>query len=317
MTDAIVYATDLHLTDKQPVNRITSVKDRSIIKFDRLMALALNHGGVLLVGGDFFEVPCPSYDLLSNVIGVLRNYSDVKVYVVRGNHDFRFLNDFEDTAVSVLCRSGLIQILDIPAFVNGFNIVPFPYSKQLPLVIDNDGANAGKFDLCAHEILAEGKDHPIIGVAHLPIVTQPVPYDHILTKHICTDVDYLLCGHIHMQFEQKIISANKQNHHTTVVNPGCVMRLKRNEASITPKCVYLFRKGSKVYHDYEVLASGEYGVVEFTEPKKEIAEFTKVIKDEEKIDIDDVTDYIRKSTYSKEVQDASLELIKKQQEVME
>lgn len=314
--DTIVFATDLHLTDKQPVNRITTVEDRSIVKLNSLLQIAADNDGVLLLGGDFFEVPCPSYNILNEVIASLRKFEhSVKVYLVRGNHDFRFLNDFEDTAVSALDNAGLIKIVDVPIFVNGFNIVPFPYSKQLPLTKAED-AGKGKYDFYAHEILAEGDGHPILTVTHHPIVTTSVPYDHILYKDIYTDADYLLCGHIHMRFEGKFVSANKTNHQTVIVNPGCIMRLKRNEATIIPSAVLIHRRGSKVFHEFVEITKGKYNTVEFTEPKKELVSFTKVVKEEEKIDISDVESYIMNSTYSKEVKNASLALIRKQQEVM-
>lgn len=305
---SIVYATDLHLTDKQPVNRVTPVLERSIKKLQSLLSIAENNGGNLLLGGDVFDVPCPSYTLLERVFECIGN-SSANVYLVRGNHDLKFLNDFQETAVTLLNAAQFIKILDTTTYIDGFNVVPFPYSRNLPLVIDTKGPYAGKYLFAAEELPEKGKYDPILVVAHAPIVTKPVPYDHILYKDIYTDADYLLCGHIHEQFEGKIISPTSRKKFTTLLNPGCVMRLKRNEVNIKPQAVVIYSSAGSTYHKYVPITTEP---VDFLEEVAPVVSFDTV-KDEKKIDIDDVTAYINNSKYNDVVKKEALNLVKKQE----
>lgn len=324
----IVYATDIHLTDKQPVNREDSVYPLCLDKLSRILELARSMDKVLVLGGDLFDMPCPSYDLLAATINLFDCFRDVKTYLIRGNHDLKFLNDFEETGVSVLHAARLITILENPITIKGFRIIPVPYSTELPIQhskYKEDSSITPRYNFFAghYEELSVPKDDtdprgliPVTSVlvAHMPIVSEPVPYSHILCKNIDTDVDFLLCGHIHAKFDVTIPQAlhnDVQSGMCHVLNPGCVTRLKRNEESIVPSALILTGEYPTV--SYKFVPLNIPNSIKFKQEEKGIVDF-KPAMEEKKIDIDDVTAYIQSSKYCTEVKNKALDLVKEKQE---
>ncbi len=325
----LVYATDIHLTDKQPVNRLTAVYPRCLDKFSAVLDFAAHNGGVLILGGDLFDVPCPSYHLLEATINLLGCYKNlVKVFLVKGNHDLKYLNDFQETGVSTLHAAQLIECLEDARVINGFLVAPLPYSRELAISkveSMSDPATNGKYSLYTDDFAILEEPHPIyenidltafptVLVAHLPIVSEPVPYSAILCNEIATNFDFILCGHIHSPFDVHIPSSARYGF-TKLLNPGCLTRLKSNEATQKPQLIVMTNVDNKVAYKFVPLLGCED--VKFREKKEETVVFSKVVKEEKKIDIDDVTTYIQNSKYRDAVKKEALRLINDKQGVID
>lgn len=308
--DAIVYATDIHLTDRQPVNRVAPVS-LGLTVFKNLLALAEERKAALVLGGDLFDTPNPSYDLLSQVIFILTSYKEVPVYMCRGNHDVNYANMDKACGISVLEQTGLITFLENGLFVNGFYISAYDYEPRLPYVRSADNK---KWNL---EVLPEPPaevmtDVTTVMVAHLPIVTQHVPYDHIYAYDIKTDADYVLCGHIHERFSTVINSTSPSGDGKAyLINPGCLFRLKRNEKDIEPSALLIERIGGKAVHSF-IPVPGDPDPQFILEDPKDTVTFNAAVEDA-KIEVSDVEAYIHASSYPKVVQDKAIELIKEKE----
>lgn len=321
---SFVYATDLHLTDKQPVNRVTPVYPNCLHKFDAILSMARANGRTLVLGGDLFDTPCPSYTLLEETINLLDCYRDLQIYLVRGNHDLKYLNDFQSTGVSALHSARLLHILARSVIVGNFQLLPVPYSRELPVTFVQESANpkaSMKYSMGTESYSNAVHDHDVyedetkgkklfnIMIAHMPIVTEPVPYPHMLCENIYTDVDVLLCGHIHMQFNKTLPSSAGRGF-TQFVNPGCITRLKRNEADIVPSVAVVSCTSHAV--TCKIVPIDKAGKVEFLAEEQEVVSFDKA-EETKKIDIDDVTTYIQSSGYPEPVRTEALNLVKEKQ----
>lgn len=304
--DAIVYATDIHLTDRQPVNRTAPVS-AGLVVFSNLLYLAQERKAALVLGGDLFDMPNPSYELLSSVIRQLRHFKDVPVFVCRGNHDVNYANMDKACGLSVLEQTGLVTPLENGAAINGFYVSAYDYEPRLPFVLDKE---TNKWNL---NVLFDNKsymtDYTTVVVAHLPIVTKHVPYDHMLAFDIETDADYLLCGHIHEKFSTVINSNSPSGDGKAyVINPGCLFRLKRNEAKIEPSALLIERIGKKPIHSF-IPIPGDPDPQFIMEDEKEAVTFNVAVADA-KIEVSDVEEYIHASKYPKKIQDKAIELVK-------
>ena len=303
--DAFVYATDLHLTDRQPSNRVTSVEN-GIEVFRNLLELTRSNGRVLILGGDLFDTPNPSYRLLTNVIQCLAEYSDCKVFICIGNHDISYANLDTPVGITALNAAGLLGFFDSGISINGF------YFKAFNYVIHPETDKSGNVILRVNTGLTENeKTNTYVAVAHLPIVTKPVQYKHVLTQQIVTDADYVLCGHVHETFQDVV--KQKDGTVTAFLNPGCLFRIKRNEVKITPSAI-VFEKDMGVVSYRFVEVHGDDNPEFLQDAEDSELRFSSAVT-EAKIEVTDIESYISKSEFKQEVKDKALELITKYKEI--
>lgn len=289
----VVYCADVHLTDKQPINRVTPIQPTAIDKLKKIFTIAKDNGKVLIMGGDLFESPCPSYSLFSQVVDVFLQYRDVKVYGILGNHDIVY-GDTEsvNNAIQTLVKMGLYTRLTSTAtIIDNASVFGIDYQKGLYTAAD--AANT-----CVNV------EKGAILVTHQFMSHKKLPFNHIsLTDFHNTDIwGTVLCSHLHDPFIKTI-------DRTTYVNPGCVCRLNRNEAVIDSSVVVFtgscFSKPKVV--------SLESGSVNFLETTVKKETFMKSI-DEAKVEVTDIETYLDTANESPEVVSVAKKLIKKHTE---
>ena len=209
--ESIFYATDLHLTDKQPINRITPVQPSGLEAFKKLLVVAEN--APLILGGDLFESPCPSYGLFNSVVKLLKMHNG-EVFTIFGNHDILYADaTVENNALTALINMGLIKLLGFePVKLAGFDVYGVSYTKTLYSSFSEIGLkikNPQKSIVATHQFMSDMK----------------LPYNHIMLNNFnAENVAIVLCGHLHRQFQMKFGN-------TEYLNTGCVCKLNRNEAS--------------------------------------------------------------------------------------
>lgn len=281
-----IYTADVHLTDKQPINRITPVFPTCVQKLDEILSLAEKHKACLILGGDLFENPCPSYELYNAVINVFDKH-DVTTYTVFGNHDVLYGDtQAQNNALQALILSGKVRVLsEIPTKIGGFDVFGVSYRKELykdfSFLDIKDPSNT-------------------IVVTHQFMSDKKLPFNHVNVSDFTTNVRLVLCSHLHDPFD----CTNDTG--TRFINPGCVCRINRNEEYIDPKCILVNE------NDIQELSLG-FPKAAFNSSEIKKTAFVKSISDA-KVEVQDITMYINNSTASDDVKKAAIALIKEYQQ---
>lgn len=277
MYNSFVFITDIHLSDKTPINRDGDIWEISTKKLEWILNRASELEFPIIIGGDVFHSPCVDYRVLNDVIQLIKKYR-VKIYSVVGNHDMIGANgSYEHTAIHTLFKAEVIEKLE---FIENdyFFIKGFDYSTLIPAMnIDSD-----KYK---------------IAVAHLSISPVSVPFNHILAKDVNTNADIIFLGHIHHSFDSTINGVR-------FINPGCIIRRTIQESDIEPS-ILIFNNGSVVIERIPFRGS-------FIKPKERIIAISDIIESiENKIDTYDIKTIIMQNA-NKEISDEiNRRLIKK------
>lgn len=274
-----IYAADIHLTDKQPINRVTPVQGVCIGKFKQMLSYARQHNCSLVLGGDLFENPCPSYSVYSAVVNAINAY-DVPVYCILGNHDIVYGDLLsENNAIRALINSGhIMELTENPNyFIHPFGVCGISYKKEL---YDNYTCSADGNILVTHQFLA----------------TRKLPYAHVLVQDFKTNASIVLCSHLHTPF-----AITEKNVH--YLNPGCICRLNRNEQDIIPSCYLIKDDGN-----WERLTIDPV-LVEFNKEEAKKVEFVRSV-DDAKVEQIDIYSYIDNSDAEQPVKLLAKKLIK-------
>lgn len=87
----IVGASDLHLTDKSPINRKDDYYATILGKFFQILKITQNTKHKrLLIAGDIFDSPTVPYDVARTVVRILLQFPAVSLFIVPGQHDQRW-----------------------------------------------------------------------------------------------------------------------------------------------------------------------------------------------------------------------------------
>lgn len=281
-----IYAADIHLTDKQPINRNTPVYPACVDKFRKILEYGKQYAAPVILGGDLFENPCPSYELFNRVLSALGTVP-VDVYAIYGNHDVQYGQiSGQNNALSALVQTGRIKLLGSEGIVIGKNVV-YGVSYRKELYTDFSFLN-----------IRDPKNAVV--VTHQFMSDKKLPFNHVEVKDFKTDVKLVLCAHLHDPFSARNASG------TVFLNPGCITRLNRNEAYIDPKCVLVTGTGIKY------LPLG-FPKAEFNESEVKKASFVKSV-DEAKVEVQDIEQYIQESNADEKVKELALKLIKEAQD---
>lgn len=282
----IYYATDIHLTNAQPINRITPTACNCLNALYELLSVA--EDGYLLLGGDLFESPCPSYELFNNVIKLLKS-AKCEVFSILGNHDILYGDCVaENNALRSLINMGLIQELGLEKTeLDGYDIYGISYRKE----IYKDFSSAG--------LTIKNPEKSIV-VTHQYMSDLKLPYNHIQLKDFKTEVPLVLCGHLHTPFMERIKN-------TLFVNPGCICKLNRNEADIKTTCVRITDNFKTTF----VHLNAENNV-EFIKKEVNKQDFVRSIADA-KIEKQDITSFIEQSDAKPHIKDLAISLVREYQ----
>lgn len=219
-----IFLSDLHLSWESSVARLD--KNFVEMQFEKLKFVfdyAQKHDCIILQAGDFFDKP-RSWWLLPKIIVFLKDYSDVNVYSIFGQHDmYMRSDDASSTNLGVLEKSGLIKILkDFPWVFPGqdLDIYGCSWDQDVP------------------EIKRKASHFNIL-VIHAPIAENALWHGHeymdaekFLEKN--KDFDIILCGDIHRKF---CIEKNGRY----ILNAGPMIRREANEYNFTHKiCFFVY-----------------------------------------------------------------------------
>lgn len=205
----IFYLADLHITDVKPINRQDDVRLAALAKLDYVLNKAKENSATVVLGGDIFETPKPSYSMLNSVMELLKTYK-IPVYSIIGNHDVIGANLEEETsAIFTLFKSGLVEHLDTLTIGN-LLIKGLDYTKEI-----------------RNEYFFEDTDKKKVLVTHAPLVPQKAIFPHITLQDFKTNANLVLCSHIHQFWSLKV-------NNTLYLSPGCMTRLKINEKDNEP-----------------------------------------------------------------------------------
>lgn len=134
---AIIFLSDLHLSERKPVNRTDdNWIDTCISKLEQVFDYAREKKIVhIVIAGDFFDRSSHSPELVNRVLNLLAINFDRIVHIVPGNHDM--LNHNQDLIhKSQIETINICQCVDLKkkksSFpIDGFKVDFFPFGSEL------------------------------------------------------------------------------------------------------------------------------------------------------------------------------------------
>jgi hypothetical protein len=110
-----VAASDLHISDKRPVNRKGDYWKQVLDKVRFILKTTIEHSDLLVVAGDFFDSPQVPYKVTKDIIDIIKKVQKTKsfkILVVAGQHDLRYhLSGLNNTPLGILESSDCVEIL--------------------------------------------------------------------------------------------------------------------------------------------------------------------------------------------------------------
>ena len=183
----LLLLSDLHLVWNSPIARLDEVRETQIEKLKFVLDRAREEDNILLQAGDFFDRP-RSWYLTPVIMDLLKSYSDVKIYCVRGQHDkYLYSESTDSTSLGILEKAGLVQVL-----------------RRKPVIMDNIALYGSSF---GEEIPTSDNDNKInILIIHAPILQTKVWQEQTgyhyapAFLNVYNNFDLILCGDIHQKF---------------------------------------------------------------------------------------------------------------------
>ena len=213
----IVFASDIHLVNLNPPARLDFLPDTQKYKMKKLLNIVRKNEAMLLISGDLVDKP-RSWYLLPDIMDLLKEYTDIKIGVVYGQHDTYYYNKEtrHATNLGILEKAGLLTILEEhPYMLGGVHIYGTHVTQRIPDVVDES-----KFNIL---------------VIHAPIsdVALFSTHNYINAKDFInehTSFDMILCGDIHKRFQIK-----SDDNKRIILNTGPLLRIKGTEYNMTHK----------------------------------------------------------------------------------
>lgn len=191
----ILYITDSHLKDKNPVCRKDDYPTAIIGKMRDAVNLANEHKAHLVHGGDLFDSPRISFALFYRLWSVLQSYWRKPMQIVVGNHEWKGSWD--------------------------------EWSGKSPLAILQLAGIAKLYP----EELVWNADGFVIHSVHKHIVDKPVLWEHTLMSDYAGPGNIVLISDYHPQQGHIIKKLGKKKVH--FISPGAMARGSRAETDIT------------------------------------------------------------------------------------
>lgn len=211
-----ILTADWHLRADTPLCRTDDFQTAQWAKVRAAFQHARKHQAKILIAGDLFDKPKPSLSLVYQTMQVFREYADVAVCAVPGNHDMpaHSITEISASAYGLMELSGLINSEKSPwEYYAGWN-APVP-----TLVRDT----YGKFNILIH---------------HAMVLDGPAPkgwgdtWDANLVLEQYPQFDLILTGHNHTRLIHTL--GNR-----CLVNPGCLTRQTAAEEDHQPQVLLL------------------------------------------------------------------------------
>jgi len=213
-----ILVSDVHATSKKPVGRKDDILKTFIKKFSFILDYARKHNASIIQAGDFFHSP-RDWFVLESFIGLLKEYDDVRIFSIFGQHDMYMRSKTATNTLSVLDKIGCVKLL-----------------KNKPIKIKNP-LNTEKIYIygCSwgETIPKPYKKGVNILVIHSSISNREVypGHDYTSPKYFMRKNkgwDLIVVGDTHRYFTAK-------TNNTLLVNTGPLLRLEANEYNMTHK----------------------------------------------------------------------------------
>lgn len=248
-----LYLTDTQIKGVTPATRKDNYFEACLEKLQESCNIAKEFGcDRILHGGDFWDSPIVSYNVLDKVLDLIER-NGLIWHIVWGNHDLvgHNIKTSDSSALShMFRRSDFVK----PAMNAASTLID---NLNYEIVSRNYYHNI-EADIKDVGLMGEHQEESIwkIGMAHAMLVEKPLPdyVLHIPVNELKTNCGLVLCSHNHNPFELKIQG-------TFFVNPGCFGRTGTDEAHICPSVVLVdtdkrtyrimklksAKKGSKIF----------------------------------------------------------------------
>jgi hypothetical protein len=210
-----VYFTDLHLSSRNPPNRIGDYRADILDKLLQIVYLA-NKTDALAFGGDFFDAPGVSQRWLMRRIDIKTilqaaeaiSYLHVPFVTAIGQHDSSTAEALEESALCILWKI-TNRIFSSEQNIMGIKFKPCNFWDDLDSCLLN----------C---------DQTTVVLAHKLITESRLPYNCHPIDELATNAGLVLSGDLHSKF---LVHHGK----TIWANPGPVARRKPSDSWI-PQC---------------------------------------------------------------------------------
>ena len=213
----LLHTSDLHLVPEGFEN--TPLEEAFYSVLEEIAGLAVDHKlKYLLIAGDFFDKPNPSFHVVLRTVGVLRRLreSGVRVVVVPGNHD---VSRAKTSILNVLAEAGLVNLLDFNEESGWLILHPLAFEDDKLVFYGIPGFRGSssrelvylKQGLIKFKDIANYSGYDVIILAH--INTKFAGYDpskyssrygllymdyEDLLRSLPTGTRYVALGHIHL-----------------------------------------------------------------------------------------------------------------------
>ena len=231
-----LYFTDMHIKGINPGKRKDTFYLTILKKLMEIGHVIQDEKiNFVMVGGDLFDSPKISNQLLGEVAKIIKSWK-VKVFVVPGNHDVygQNISTLPHTSLGILERTGVVSILtrDVsPLYIGKRNDPNYPlvaftgqeYYQDIDTGLNND-----------YEIEHSVADINIL-VAHGMLLEKPFHPDiaHTLIQDVTTGADLVLSGHYHPDAVDVTIGS------TRFMKPRSAARLEATKHNINHMPQYL------------------------------------------------------------------------------
>jgi len=227
----ITYFTDPHFRASRPLRRKDDWVEASLGKLlwicDRAVA---SRSDLLICGGDLFDSPAPSFEIVSRVQAALGS-TGIRTLLVVGNHDISGRNHEN-------WRRGPLSVLVGP----GSRIEVAPPRLELAAVDLFFWHYEHGIDSRVEYEVPRRPGIPAIGVAHSMIVGpgDEAHFGSVPADKVVTNLTLMLCAHYHPGFE----TWGDGQASTVFTAPGALTRTSSSDAGREPKIVEISVDGS-------------------------------------------------------------------------
>jgi len=224
----IIYFTDSHATTSQPTKRLDNFSESIFEKHLEIVNFATkNSVDLIFHGGDFFHRPIINLEYADRLINLFNSngYDSRNFTVIPGNHDSEKSElGFKRSLIEHYRRMGKLSLL-----------------RNEEKVFENSHSNLSLsvlgVDYLHREALETAKSNYhsnfSILIAHDMITNKTVPYEHKLFYNLPRKFDFVLLGHYHYPFSEKIGN-------TSFINPGALARIRAYGDELERTPLFLF-----------------------------------------------------------------------------
>lgn len=200
-----LYCTDIHLKNKNPVNRLDNYYISVLEKIKEIVQIAKDQKcGIIICGGDLFDSPNVGNTTVDDFMDIVEE-SGIPWDIVPGNHDMNSHN-WEQSKGSALAHMfrrsiNICELTELAAWSEGEDGIQKGYyieGYKYYHTIEEDFIKDG--------LLTDSKVDFKIAVPHVFISIKPFfkEVSHVCAKDLKTNYDLVLCSHFHMNFDETI-----------------------------------------------------------------------------------------------------------------